>query len=117
MWARPRSMKCPFALSMLALCALAILVPGAAGALGSATASERPERLDLPGANPAFYFEPTSRTGLRPVLVYLHGRGGNPQVDCMKWAHVAREFGWIICPSGPEDRGGGARDRKSTRLN
>ncbi|HEX9295037.1 MAG TPA: alpha/beta hydrolase-fold protein [Polyangiaceae bacterium] len=102
-------MKCPFALSMLALCALAILVPGAAGALGSATASERPERLDLPGANPAFYFEPTSRTGLRPVLVYLHGRGGNPQVDCMKWAHVAREFGWIICPSGPEDRGGGAR--------
>jgi predicted esterase len=43
------------------------------------------------------------------VLVYLHGRGGNPEMDCTKWAPVARDFGWILCPSGPEDRGGGAR--------
>jgi predicted esterase len=39
----------------------------------------------------------------------LHGRGGFPEQDCRKWAKVAREIGWLLCPSGPEDRGGGAR--------
>jgi predicted esterase len=68
----------------------------------------RPERLDLP-RGPAFYVRPAGGHGLKPVLVYLHGRGGNPEADCAKWAPVARDFGWILCPSGPEDRGGGSR--------
>ena len=68
-----------------------------------------PERLDIEGSAPAFYYTPRSPTGLRPVLLYLHGRGGNPEQDCRKWGQVAREFGWIVCPSGQEDRGGGAR--------
>src|SRR5688572_7108892 len=45
---------------------------------------KRPERLDLP-RGPAFYFQPSSGRGLKPVLVYLHGRGGNPEADCAKW--------------------------------
>lgn len=69
----------------------------------------RPERLDLPRMGPAFYFRPAGGRGLKPVLVYLHGRGGNPELDCAKWAPVAKDFGWILCPSGPEDRGGGFR--------
>lgn len=70
---------------------------------------KRAERLDLPGMGPAFYYPPAGGRGLKPVLVYLHGRGGNPEADCTKWAPVARDFGWILCPSGPEDRGGGSR--------
>src|SRR5262249_13989165 len=41
--------------------------------------------------------------------MYLHGRGGNPMEDCRKWARVGSQFGWVVCPQGPEDRGGGAR--------
>jgi predicted esterase len=94
--------------SVLALFAAALSAPDAVGARGPASDPNAPERLDLPGMPPAFYYRPIER-GLKPVLVYLHGRGGNPQQDCIKWGPVAREFGWIVCPSGPEDRGGGAR--------
>ena len=80
-----------------------------ASSKGEPADPKRPERLDLPRMGPAFYFRPGGGRGLKPVLVYLHGRGGNPEADCAKWAPVARDFGWILCPSGPEDRGGGAR--------
>jgi predicted esterase len=86
-----------------------LLARGDAAARGSATAMGSPERLDLPGMAPAYYYTPKDARGLKPILLYLHGRGGNPEVDCTKWGHVAREFGWIVCPSGPEDRGGGTR--------
>jgi predicted esterase len=67
--------------------------------------------LDVPGAPPAYYYPPVGRghLGLRPVIMYLHGRGGHPDQDCRRWAHVARRLGWVVCPSGPEDRGDGAR--------
>lgn len=67
--------------------------------------------LDVPDAPPAYYYPPVGRghLGLRPVIMYLHGRGGHPDQACRRWAHVARRFGWVVCPSGPEDRGDGAR--------
>jgi predicted esterase len=66
-------------------------------------------QIDLPGAAPAYYFEPQGkgRLGLRPVLVYLHGRGGHPEADCRRWATVARRYGWLVCPSGPVPYGDG----------
>jgi len=66
-------------------------------------------QIDLPGAAPAYYFEPLGkgRLGLRPVLVYLHGRGGHPEADCRRWAHLARRYGWLVCPSGPVPYGDG----------
>lgn len=67
-----------------------------------------PQRLEVHGFPDAFYYRPRGR-GMKPVLVYLHGRGANPEEDCRKWAHVATQFGWVLCPSGPEDRGGGTR--------
>jgi predicted esterase len=82
---------------------------GDAFARGSATAIGPPEQLEIQGGAPAFYYPPRDAKGLKPVLVYLHGRGGNPETDCAKWGRVAPEFGWILCPSGPEDRGGGSR--------
>lgn len=66
-------------------------------------------QIDLPGAAPAYYFPPQGkgRLGLRPVLVYLHGRGGHPEQDCRRWASVARRYGWLVCPSGPVPYGDG----------
>jgi predicted esterase len=66
-------------------------------------------QIDLPGAAPAYYFEPLGRgrLGLRPVVVYLHGRGGHPESDCRRWASVARRYGWLVCPSGPVPYGDG----------
>lgn len=66
-------------------------------------------QIDLPGAAPAYYFEPQGkgRLGLRPVIVYLHGRGGHPEADCRRWASLARRYGWLVCPSGPVPYGDG----------
>ncbi len=66
-------------------------------------------QIDLPGAAPAYYFEPQGkgRLGLKPVLVYLHGRGGHPASDCRRWAPLARRYGWLVCPSGPVPYGDG----------
>ncbi len=77
-------------------------------ALAGGAAARQPLRLEVPNAPDAFYFKPRGK-GAKPVLMYLHGRGGHPQEDCRKWAKVATEFGWVVCPQGPEDRGGGAR--------
>ena len=65
--------------------------------------------LELPGAGPAYYYEPIGpgRLGLRPLIIYMHGRGGNPRRDCQRWAPVARRLGWLVCPSGPGARGDG----------
>ena len=60
--------------------------------------SERPhgnggvEEISLPGGHRAFYYEPTGagRLGMKPLIVYLHGRGGRAEEDCKKWSRVAR---------------------------
>lgn len=69
------------------------------------------QRLEIAGIGPAYYFEPTgpSHNSMRPVIVYVHGRGADPAQYCKRWARVARNLGWLICPSGPEDRGDGKR--------
>ncbi|GMV18834.1 MAG: LysM peptidoglycan-binding domain-containing protein [Polyangiaceae bacterium] len=65
--------------------------------------------LDVPGHGEAYYFEPIGpgRKGMKPVVMYLHGRGGSPLRDCRRWAPVARRFGWLVCPSGPSAYGDG----------
>jgi LysM repeat protein/predicted esterase len=69
------------------------------------------QEISIPGSAPAYYFEPTGpgRSGMRPVIIYLHGRGAEPKHYCQRWSRVARNLGWLICPSGPEDRGDGKR--------
>jgi predicted esterase len=88
-------------------CVASLASPGVAFARGASEVGE-PLRLDVEGQPTAYYYKPRVR-GLRPVLMYLHGRGGNPAEDCRKWARVATQFGWVVCPQGPEDRGGGNR--------
>jgi predicted esterase len=97
------------------LVALFVLAPALAIVASSSVAWAKtarpiadPSRLEVPGYPDAYYYRPRNR-GLRPVLMYLHGRGGNPGEDCRKWAKVGTQFGWVVCPQGPEDRGGGAR--------
>lgn len=78
---------------------------------GAASAGDELQALEVPGAPRAYYYEPSGpgRTGLKPVLMYMHGRGGDPAADCRRWSRVARRVGWLVCPSGPEDRGAGTR--------
>lgn len=66
------------------------------------------QSFSLP-SGPVYYYEPTGpgHLGMRPVLLYLHGRGGNPEADCKRWASVARPLGWMVCPSGPNPHGDG----------
>jgi predicted esterase len=78
-------------------------------ALAKSAGSADPQRLEVEGQSDAFFYRPRAGRGLRPVVVYLHGRGNNPEEDCRKWARVATQFGWLLCPQGPEDRGGGSR--------
>lgn len=73
--------------------------PRAASAKTGSSAGE-PLVLEVPGSAPAFYYKPRAK-GPRPILMYLHGRGGNPAADCHKWAKVGTQFGWVVCPSGP----------------
>jgi predicted esterase len=59
-----------------------------------------PLTLEVPGFGDAYYVKPISKAP-RPILMYLHGRSGNALEDCRKWARVARQFGWVVCPQGP----------------
>lgn len=67
------------------------------------------KELSVPGAGPVYYYEPTGkgRHSMRPIVVYLHGRGGDAQADCRRWSRVARRFGWLVCPSGPTPHNSG----------
>jgi predicted esterase/LysM repeat protein len=67
------------------------------------------KELSVPGAGPVYYFEPSGhgRNSMRPLVVYLHGRGGDAEADCRKWSRVARRFGWLVCPSGPTPHNSG----------
>jgi LysM repeat protein/predicted esterase len=59
----------------------------------------------------AYFYEPIGdgRLAMKPVFMYLHGRGGSPEADCRRWAKLVRRMGWLVCPMGPEDRGAGQR--------
>ena len=94
-------------LSLIAL-ALVTVVPGGAQAETKKDPFGEPLRLSVPGQPDAYYYKPAVR-GMKPVLMYLHGRGGNPAADCRKWARVGTQFGWVVCPSGPETTESGGR--------
>jgi predicted esterase len=92
----------------IAIAIVAMLAfPRAAFAKTGAAMGE-PLRLEVEGASDAFYFKPRAK-GPRPILMYLHGRGGNPAEDCRKWAKVGTQFGWVVCPSGPGSSETGGR--------
>jgi predicted esterase len=72
------------------------------------TATPDPMALEVPGFSNAYYYKPRTKAS-RPILMYVHGRGGNALEDCRKWARVARIFGWVVCPQGPAAAEGGGR--------
>lgn len=82
------------------------LVPRSAFA--KAAVLGEPMKLEVPNRGDAYYFKPRAK-GAKPILMYLHGRGGNPAEDCRKWARVGTQFGWVVCPSGPETSESGGR--------
>lgn len=84
---------------LLALIATAIVALLPRVAFAKPASIGDPLRIAVPGAPDAYYYKPNAR-GSKPVIMYLHGRGGNPAEDCRKWARVATQFGWVVCPSG-----------------
>ena len=73
-----------------------------------ATSTPDPMSLDVPGYSEAYYVRPRTKSR-RPIILYLHGRGGNPFEDCRKWARAARPLGWVVCPQGPGQTDSGGR--------
>jgi predicted esterase len=88
------------------LFALIALIPRSAFAKQAVLGE--PLKLAVPNRGDAYYYKPRAR-GAKPILMYLHGRGGNPAEDCRKWARVGTQFGWVVCPSGPETSESGGR--------
>jgi predicted esterase len=96
-----------FALAVLIAAVAPLLVTRRAQAK-EATTTPDPMVLEVPGFSDAYYYKPRSKSR-RPVLLYLHGRGGNAFEDCRKWARVARRYGWVVCPQGPLQTDSGGR--------
>jgi len=86
--------------------ALFALIPRSA--LAKMAVLGEPLKIEVPGRGDAYYYKPRAK-GSKPILMYLHGRGGNPAEDCRKWARVGTQFGWVVCPSGPETSESGGR--------
>jgi predicted esterase len=93
---------------LLALLATAFLALFPRMAFAKSASIGEPLRIEVPGAPDAFYYKPRAR-GAQPVIMYLHGRGGNPAEDCRKWARVGTQFGWVVCPSGSGTSESGGR--------
>lgn len=70
-----------------------------------AAAPKAPQHISANGGS-AYYYPPSAKGSL-PVFVYLHGRGGHADADCMAWAKVVRSRGWLVCPEGQESYGSG----------
>jgi predicted esterase len=98
----------PMRYVLFALLATALLALFPRAAFAKSAAIGDPLRIEVPGAPDAYYYKPRAR-GSKPVLMYLHGRGGNPAEDCRKWAKVATQFGWVVCPSGSGTNEAGGR--------
>jgi predicted esterase len=95
------------AFAVVIAAAAALLITRHAEAKEAATTPD-PMVLEVPGFSEAYYYRPRSKSR-RPVLLYLHGRGGNAFEDCRKWARVARRYGWVVCPQGPLQTDSGGR--------
>jgi len=65
--------------------------------------------LTLPGGGTAYYYEPIGpgRLSMKPIILYLHGKGGFARSDCRRWAPIVRRLGWLACPMGPVEHGAG----------
>ncbi len=92
----------------VALLAFVLSSLASANAWAKVASVGEPLRIPVRGGADAFYYKPRAQ-GAKPVLMYLHGRGGNPAEDCRKWARVATQFGWVVCPSGPTVTESGGR--------
>jgi predicted esterase len=94
-------------LSVMVATAAAVLLLSTGARARERASTPDPMTVDVPGYGEAYYYKPRTRAR-RPILLYLQGRGGNAFEDCRKWARVARQFGWVVCPEAPAagDNGG-----------
>lgn len=74
-----------------------------------------PDRLTIPGMAGAYFYRPQGGGRRARVLVYLHARNANPRESCRTFHDIASRFGWLVCPIGQVDRGGGRREWRNDR--
>jgi predicted esterase len=91
-----------------AFAALGTLLSASRAEAKQASSEPDPISLEVPGFSDAYYIRPRTKSR-RPIVLYLHGRGGNPLEDCRKWSRAARPLGWVVCPQGPGQTESGGR--------
>ncbi len=66
------------------------------------------QQIENAGFPDAIYYKPRAGKAMKPVFVYMHGRGSEPAEHCRAWAKVVTEFGWLLCVVGqqPYEKGG-----------
>jgi predicted esterase len=74
-----------------------------------------PDRLQISGMTGAYFYRPQTGRRRARVLVYLHARNANPRESCRTFHQIANRFGWLVCPIGQVDRGGGRREWRNDR--
>jgi predicted esterase len=104
----PRCIRITLGLAAVACAFLAVLLRASSARASSETTAPDPMTLEVPGFPDAYFYKPRTKSQ-RPILMYLHGRGGNAMEDCRKWARVARQFGWVVCPQGASGTDSGGR--------
>jgi len=97
-----------FALALACAVALVVFLQEGLASARQQAPTPDPLALQVSGYPDAYYYKPPTKSQ-RPILLYVHGRGGNALEDCRKWARVARQFGWVLCPQGPSQSESGGR--------
>lgn len=109
--ARSESPSSPVAARPTATATAALLASVGEQPAARARAPEEPGWVEGP-AGKAFVYPPRSQDdGAQPVTVILHGMCGHPQSACAPFVDVATTRGWLVCPRGEDECGGGTRWR------
>ena len=74
-----------------------------------------PERLNVTSMAGAYFYRPEGGARRARVIVYMHPRNGSPREGCRTFHEAVRRFGWLLCPIGAVDRGGGRREWRNDR--
>jgi pimeloyl-ACP methyl ester carboxylesterase len=83
----------------------------------AAAIAPEPQMVDLSvaGFPDAVLSLPNGATGLRPVLVVLHGMRGRPDANCNAWRAITGARAFVLCPRGQYDpRGSSPSDKRYT---
>jgi pimeloyl-ACP methyl ester carboxylesterase len=68
------------------------------------------DALVVPDHADAWMSLPTGATGMRPVVVVIHGAGDRPDWQCGGWRHATDGYPFVVCPRGSRDAASSTKD-------